>query len=62
METSGFIAGILNKYTLVLIDIDNGKIVCSFTLPSDIRDIEESESKVLVSCNDGFLYLFELIC
>ena len=55
------LCGVLNKNSLALIDLENGKMLASFTMPSDIRDLNVIEKRILVACDDGLLYQFEFI-
>ena len=55
------IIAVLDRITIILINLENGSIISSVTLPSEIRDLSAVRNEILTSCDDGLLYRFEFI-
>jgi WD40 repeat protein len=55
------IAGVIEKNTIVLVDLKENEVISTLTLPKPINELKFSDNRLFVATNDGLLYSFEII-
>ncbi len=60
-EDRKIIAGVIEKNTIVLVDLKENKVISTLTLPKPINELKFSENRLFVATSDGLLYGFEII-